>query len=377
MNIVQLGQVFTPEPIVEKMLKLRQNFGIILEPCVGAGVFFNKLSDPKIGIEIDPRYAPKGCFIMDFFENYGLENKFKTIIGNPPYVTYKNIYPGTKEKLKPWSCIFDERTNLYLFFIFKCLSHLEPGGELIFITPRDFIKATSARKLNKWMYQQGTITHFYELGDEVVFSDATPNCVIWRYEAENLSHKTETNDGLKNQILMDGQICFTSGEYIVPFKDLFFVKVGGVSGLDHLYVHENGNQEFVCSYTKKTGKTKRMFYNIKNDYLLKYKEKLLARKIKKFDETDWWQWGREYYVSDLPRVYVNTKTRQNNPFFTHPCRAYDGSVLAIFIKINILEKEAADKLNKVNWQELGFKVGGRYCFSQRSLETIMLPSKLF
>lgn len=35
---------------------------------------------------------------MDFFD-YGEENKFETIIGNPPYVRYKDIPPDTKKKL--------------------------------------------------------------------------------------------------------------------------------------------------------------------------------------------------------------------------------------------------------------------------------------
>lgn len=44
---------------------------------------------------------------------------------------------------------------------------------------------------------------------------------------------------------------------------LFFVKVGTVIGADSLFENKNGNIEFVCSYTNKTDKTKRMFYNIK------------------------------------------------------------------------------------------------------------------
>jgi adenine-specific DNA-methyltransferase len=43
--------------------------------------------------------------------------------------------------------------------------HLRPGGELIFIVPRDFIKLTAARKLNAWLFEQGSITDFIETGD--------------------------------------------------------------------------------------------------------------------------------------------------------------------------------------------------------------------
>ena len=53
---------------------------------------------------------------------------------------------------------------------------MRPGGELVFIVPREFIKLTAARKLNAWLYAQGSITHFYETGDARVFDEHTPNC---------------------------------------------------------------------------------------------------------------------------------------------------------------------------------------------------------
>ena len=54
---------------------------------------------------------------------------------------------------------------------------MKDNGELIFIVPRDFIKATSAIKLNKFIYSQGTIT---DLGDEIYFSGFSPNCAIFQ-----------------------------------------------------------------------------------------------------------------------------------------------------------------------------------------------------
>ena len=96
----------------------------------------------------------------------------------------------------------------------------------------------------------------------------------------------------------------------------------------------------------------------------------------KITEENWWLWGRDYHKSDDRRVYVNCKTRYENPFFTHPCKDYDGSVLAVFIKDNkYTEDECCEMLNNVDWVDLGFKVGGRYIFSQKSLENIKLSEK--
>lgn len=363
-----LGQVFTPQSIVQKMLALQKNHGSVLEPACGNGAFSKHFSNGCF-IEFDKEIAPPSAIVQDFFD-LPTSQKFDTIIGNPPYVRFQDIMHETKEKLNLG--LFDERTNLYLFFIEKCVRHLNPNGELIFITPRDFLKATSAIQLNKFLFNQGTITDFIELGDQKVFEGVSPNCVIWRFEKGNYSRIANGNQRFTCH---QGQLLFTSSQYPVKFSDVFYVKVGAVSGLDAVFEHKvHGNMEFVCSKTGRNGKTKRMIYNQKSEVLFPFKEKLLARKIKPFNEKNWWTWGRNLYHSNKKRIYVNCKTRQKRPFFLHPLKNYDGSVLAIFPKNQESNlDELCEALNNVNWQELGFVCDGRYLFSQKSLENSLLP----
>ena len=367
-NVTTLGQVFTPQSIVAEMLLLRRNHGRILEPSCGAGAFFHEIPE-CVGIEIDINHCPKNALNIDFFD-YPIEEKFDTIIGNPPYVRYQDINEETKGKLN--STLFDSRSNLYLFFIEKCIRHLNDHGELIFITPRDFMKATSSIKLNQFIYEQGTITDLIDLGDQSVFKGFSPNCVIFRFEKGNFTRKTNVS---KEFICSNGQLMFTDNSYPLIFKDLFFVKVGAVSGDDKIFANEEyGNEEFVCSYTCKTGNTKRMIFDIPHPFLIPYKQRLLDRRIRKFDETNWYQWGRLHYISTEKRIYVNAKTRNRQPFFTHPCNNYDGSILAIFPKNQSVDINAVcSDLNKVNWFELGFVCDGRFLFSQKSLENAPLP----
>ncbi len=47
MAITGLGQVFTPPPIVERVLSLRRNFTTILEPAAGDGAFLFQDGIPK------------------------------------------------------------------------------------------------------------------------------------------------------------------------------------------------------------------------------------------------------------------------------------------------------------------------------------------
>ena len=377
-KVKNLGQVYTPPNIVELMFNLSTNIGSILEPSSGDGVFTNHIksnSNREItSIEIDPESKRYSFITMDFFD-YSEDNKFSTIIGNPPYVSFKNITNDTlsKSKSKEYLQSYDNRTNLYILFIRKCIEHLEDGGEVIFITPREFIKATSSIKLNKHLYESGTITHWYEYGDEVLFEGYSPTVVVWRYQKGDFSRKTLTNSTERDFILSEGQISFMDKSNTIKFSDLFFVKVGAVSGKDKIFTSENGNIDFVCSYTNKTGELKRMIYDIKHDDLLEHKDLLINRKIKKFNEDTWWKWGRGLYESDSDRIYVNCKTRNTNPFFLNDCKYYDGSVLAIFPKEPMDTEKAMDLLNEVDWDMMGFKAGGRFCYTQRSLENSYLP----
>lgn len=367
-NVETLGQVFTPHSIVAQMLTLCRNDGKVLEPSCGNGAFFNEIPN-CVGIEIDARHCPQGAINMDFFD-YPVSKKFDTIIGNPPYVRYQDIPKETKQKLK--SDLFDERSNLYLFFIEKCIHHLKKNGELIFITPRDFLKATSSIRLNKFIFDNGTITDIIDLGDKNIFKGFNPNCIIFRFEKGNFTRSTNIT---KRFTLCNGQLLFTDNQYPLHFSEVFFVKVGAVSGADKYFESEEfGNRDFVCSYTCQTGKTKRMIFNEQSPFLYPFKQELLNRRIKHFDESNWWMWGRNHYVSKEKRIYVNNKTRNTKPFFLHESNDYDGSVLAIFPhNQNIDLKRACDMLNNVNWYELGFVCDGRYLFSQKSLESSPLP----
>ena len=366
-NVKTLGQVFTPPDVVSDMLALRRNFGAALEPAAGNGAFFDRIEN-CVGIEIDNAHCKSGMRRMDFFD-LPEGQKFDTIIGNPPFVRWRDICPQTRAKLP--RALFDNRSNLYLFFIGKCVRHLPDGGELIFITPRDFMKATAARKLNQFLYDNGTITDFCDLGDARIFGNYSPNCAIWRFEKNNFSR--QTNDGRCFSVV-DGQLVFAAADGVLC-RDIFDVKVGAVSGMDAVFASARfGNADFVCSHTRKTNKTRRMIFNTLHSSLSEHKHKLINRKIRTFGESDWWQWGRLHHQSDAARVYVNAKTRQPQPFFTHPCRNYDGSVLALFPRDPAADVDAlAAKLNRVDWRELGFVCGGRFIFSQRALANAPLP----
>ena len=372
LNVHALGQVFTPDAIVERMLALRQRRGRSLDPAAGDGAFSRRVNGCE-AIEIDPAVAPEGARVMDFF-SLPLTEKFDTVIGNPPYVRQQDIPPETLARLD--STLFDGRSNLYLYFIEKAVRHLRHGGELVFIVPRELTKLTAARKLNSFLFEEGDITDFIETGDARIFGSHNPNCAIFRFERGRRTRRL--NDG-RHFSLVDGQLMFLRGNYRLPLSELFDVKVGAVSGADEVFEHPEGNAEFVCSKTVDDGSTRRMIFGYPlpqlHPQLEAHKDKLLARRVRPFDESNWWHWGRLHHLSDAPRIYVNCKTRRPRPFFLHHCNNYDGSVLALFPKVTGMHLPiVTDMLNDaVDWEELGFVCDGRHLFTQRTLQNCLLP----
>ena len=396
-DVASFGQVFTPPAVVRAMLALRRRAGRVLEPSCGDGAFLRELPG-AVAYELDPAHCPPGARNADFFSLPATE-RFDTIIGNPPYVRFQDILPATRALL-PMD-LFDSRSNLFLFFIEKCVRHLAPGGELIFITPRDFLKLSGAVRLNRWLLEQGSFTDVIELGDARVFDAAVPNCLIWRFECDARTRTlryAEVSGGAtaarlaaelaaprwqtRHQVEAAGHLMFTRGDFPLRLSDLAFVKVGAVSGADAIYADEvAGTRDFVCSSTVLDGRTRRMIWCEADApapaALLPHRVRLQARRIRQFDDSNWWQWGRGYYQSERPRIYVNGKTRAAQPFFIHPCPHYDGAVLAVFPhreKVNLAALCAA--LNAVAWDELGFRCDGRFLFTQRSLENAPLPASL-
>ncbi len=391
-DIISLGQVFTPQAVVFAMLALRRRAGSVLEPACGDGAFLQHLPAAS-AVEFDARFAPANAHVGDFFA-WEAPGRFDTIIGNPPYVRNPDIPPATRERLP--KADFERRGNLYLYFISRCLDLLAPGGELIFITPRNFLKATSAHKLNRKLYALGTITHAIDLGDKRSFAKAVPNCLIWRFERDDFSRRTAFLDAARFNRLDEvfaaaqagawemrafvessGHLAFTSAACHVALGDVFSVKVGAVSGADAIFANETyGTHDFVCSHTATTGRTRRMIWSPEAPpaALEPFRERLLARRIVCFDKTNWWRWGRGWPQTDAPRIYVNGRTRRPQPFFLNPSNNFDGAILALFPYVaNAKLAVLCDLLNHVDWAGQGFVCDGRFLFTQRALEQAWLP----
>ncbi|ATZ80242.1 putative adenine specific DNA methyltransferase [Bodo saltans virus] len=309
------GQFFTKSIILkQKVYEFIQNKPkIILEPSVGRGDLIYYLRD-KIDCkydlyEIDPNINDflidkKKIKFCDFLKQE-ITKKYDTIIGNPPYVRTK-------------------KGNLYIDFIEKCYNLLNDKGELIFIIPSDFFKLTSATKLLNIMLKNGSFTHIFHPNNEKLFEKASIDIIVFRYCKNIFVNKIIYNNNDVYGINSNGMLLFsnnkmTNNKFVFDYFDIF---VGFVSGKDDVFHNEKiGNVEILWDINIKKkfimiDKFPSTNKNI-NELLLENKEILKKRKIRNFNNNNWFEWGalrnKHFIDSNIgkPCIYLRNMSRKN------------------------------------------------------------------
>lgn len=360
----KLGQYFTTNNILKKkVLEFVINKpNIILEPSVGQGdlvqVVYNNNNNIQFDMyEIDVKIKmldgiPNNVIYGDFIEKE-VTKKYKTIIGNPPFVRTKT-------------------GNLYIDFIQKCYYLLENKGELVFIIPSDFFKLTSASRLLNDMIINGTFTHIYHPHKENLFENASIDVIVFRYCKDNtLSNKVIVNNQEKFLVNTNGIITFVEkdSKNMPILNEYFDVYVGMVTGKESVYK----NEEFgdITLLNKKDQRDKYIFINefptpndALNNYMLENKDILINRKIKKYTEKNWWLWGAPRNQKNIENnigkkcIYVSNLTRNKEVAFEGKVEYFGGALLMLLPKQELDLKKIVEYLNSDTFKE-------NYIFSKR------------
>lgn len=187
------GQYFTPRHVADLMVDMLKSplSAQVLEPSSGEGVFLDALEEKgyknTLGLEIDERLVqkPQHNVVNTSFVSWRPEEKVDAIIGNPPYIRWKNLDPALQDELKQhhlWGTLFNPLSDYLNVFIANSIEHLLPGGELIFITPSFWMHTKHAEPLREWMLSQGAITDIISFGESEVFPKVASAIVIFRFE---------------------------------------------------------------------------------------------------------------------------------------------------------------------------------------------------
>ena len=181
----------TPKFMAEFMCSLSRA-GInkqVLDPCCGEGVFLEALR--SIGyrnidaIEIDNSITPRNQEVsIQSFISTEVDKRYDLIIGNPPYIRWKNLEQELKKELLQ-SKIWNEHCN-YLCdyssaFIIKAVQSLNEKGELIFITPSYWLNKTSGAGLRSFLAKNGYFEVIYNFGELPIFKGVTIATIVFKY----------------------------------------------------------------------------------------------------------------------------------------------------------------------------------------------------
>lgn len=372
----ELGQYFTIDDNLQQYVfdRVKNKGYTLLEPSFGAGHLLNKFLD------FDKNY-PMHCFEIDdkiksvvsFGEKQKVEYcnflskdftcKFKTIIGNPPYVKHSH-------------------GNLYIDFTKKCFELLDEEGELIFIVPSDFIKATSASTIISDMAKVGTFTDFLFPHNEKLFNNASVDVVVFRYQKGIINDKSIINDEEKYCHINEGLITFSdepvSGQIV---SNVFSVYVGLVSGKDEIYKVPFGNVNIL---TDKDKVEKFIFTNTFptsnsyiNNHLLSNKEQLISRRIKKFNENNWFEWGAPRNLKTIENnigkecIYVRNITRKKEVAFKGQVSYFGGKLLCLIPKYETDIDKIIEYLNSETFKN-SYTYSGRFKIGHRQLSLALL-----
>lgn len=376
------GQYFTISTLLQQFVfdKVKHKSCKLLEPSFGAGHLLKKFKEydddyPMQCYELDETIPPifdcnsnQVCIYEDFMTQ-SITEKFKTIVGNPPYVKGK-------------------KGNLYLKFIEQCYDCLQDDGELIFIVPSNFIKQTRAASIINKMTQHGSFTDFFFPHDEKLFDNASIDVMVFRYEKG--LHANQSNVNGKNRIyhVNKGILTFSDIEDTesgVSIEDVFHVYVGLVSGRDAVFRVPFGN---ITLLNDKNTTEPFLFiesfpteHEEVNQYLLSHKTELLSRKIKTFHEKNWFEWGAPRNLTHIrahwgkPCIYVKTLTRQPEVAFVGTVQYFGGSLLCLIPKKPMTETELTTKMTYFNSSKFqtNYIYAGRFNIGHKQIRTAKTP----
>lgn len=373
-----LGQYFTISDELQQFVfdKVKHKPSRLLEPSFGAGHLLKKFKEydanyPMVCYELDETIRP----VLEFNEFqtpvYGdftkqiIPQRFKTIIGNPPYVKQRS-------------------GNLYIKFIELCYTYLADDGELIFIVPSDFLKLTSASSILNTMTNTGSFTDFLFPHNERLFEGASIDVVVFRYEKGLRTNKATVNGKQMICNVNRGILTFSDTEISgTSLSDMFHVYVGLVTGRDEIYRVPFGNIEVRLDKDKverfiftETFPTESVTIN---EHLLAHKVELLERKIKPFNENNWFEWGAPRNLSSIrnhwgkPCIYVQNLTRNKEVAFLGTVQYFGGSLLCLVPKQDVSLRSVIKHLNGEAFQK-DYMYAGRFKIGHKQISSAIIPS---
>lgn len=230
----KFGQYFTPKVVADFMVNLADisTNSKILEPSCGEGIFLKTLKqkgyNDLTAYEIDQDLAKEFQFVRyESFVSAKIDEKFDLIIGNPPYIRWKNLEAELKSELSLnpiWNKYFNSLCDYLYIFILKSIELLNENGQLIFICPEYWLNTTHSISLRNYMVQHGYFEEIYHFNETPIFDKVTVSIVIFKFiKSKQKADKIKVAKFYARQKLTSETL--ENLQHQIPFKDADYLQV--------------------------------------------------------------------------------------------------------------------------------------------------------
>ena len=187
----------------------------------------------------------------------------------------------------------------------------------------------------------------------------------------------------------DGLITFNEDENNNEntINDYFDIFVGIVSGRDGIYKNDKlGNIEVLNGidqidkyiYVEKYPSGNKSI----DDHLLKNKEELMGRGIRKFTEKNWFEWGAPRNISTIRKnlgrdcIYINNITRKTEVAFVGIVQLFGGGLIMLIPKKKYDLNKIVEYFNSTEFKK-NFIFSGRFKIGHRQISNSFIDDELF
>ena len=232
----------------------------------------------------------------------GVKNGFDLVIGNPPYISSKNMDKVYKKR-KEFNdyMVHQGATDIYTYFYERGHNLLKPSGFLSFITSNKWLRGEYGYKLRKLIKERTVINQIIDLGNKDIFKAAVDTNIIlfskeYPKQGNNFLYGEDLPEGKKylhnmKQSDLSLQLFTLESQEVLEIKnkmnrigiqlnkwnDIKDIRRGVITGCNDAFIISNEQKKELCRQDPKSAEVVRPLLRGKDiyPYLYKWRERWL------------------------------------------------------------------------------------------------------